>query len=61
MKGQVGAQASSTISGLPRLWQTSAIALMSAQVPYGIGLTIRAPAVSGWSCHAWFTWSGEGG
>ena len=44
-----------------RRWQMPAIALMSAQVPYGVGLTISAPAASGWSCQACSTWRGEGG
>ncbi len=42
-KGRWAPHASSTISGLPRSWHTSAIAAMSAQVPYGLGLTISAP------------------
>src|SRR5882757_6986546 len=34
---------------------------MSAHVPYGLGLTIRAPAASGCCSHAACTCSGEGG
>jgi len=34
---------------------------MSAQVPYGVGLTIKAPAASGRFCQACSTCSGEGG
>ena len=34
---------------------------MSAQVPYGVGLTIKAPAASGCFCQACSTCSGEGG
>src|SRR2546430_13455543 len=33
----------------------------SAQVPYGVGLTISAPAASGCSCQACATCSGDGG
>ena len=36
------------ISGRPRSWHTRAIADMSAHVPYGVGLTIKAAAASGW-------------
>jgi hypothetical protein len=61
MERQVGTQASSTISGFPRGWHRLAIEEMSAQVPYGVGLTIKAPAASGCFCQACSTCSGEGG
>jgi len=47
---QVGAPGFITISGFPRRWHRLAMEEMSAQVPYGVGLTIKAPAASGCFC-----------
>ena len=60
-KGRCAPHASSTISGLPRLWQTVAMPSMSAQVPYGLGLTTMPAAASGYRSHAASNASGDGG
>ena len=49
------------ISGRPRSWQMWAMPAMFAQVPYGVGLTTRAAAASGWRSQASAICSGEGG
>ncbi|SCE23227.1 hypothetical protein GA0115245_126817 [Streptomyces sp. di188] len=51
-KGRCAPHASSTISGCPRRWHTSAMSRSAAVAPYGVGLVTRAPRASGCASNA---------
>ncbi len=60
-KGRCAPHASSTISGRPRRWHTSAMSRSAAVAPYGVGLVTRAPRASGWASKAASNSAADGG
>src|SRR3954463_11569714 len=58
--GREAPHASSTIRCFPRRWQISAMRSISADVPYGVGLTISGAEASGYRSQVASTSSGDG-